>query len=60
MNESRRRLLQRGLMAAPLLPAILSAPIALGDISVPEQWYWYPGHTFCMKATGKETGSTIS
>ena len=29
MNESRRKLLQRGLMAAPLLPSLLSAPIGL-------------------------------
>jgi Cupin domain len=61
MNESRRKLLQRGLMAALLMPSMLFTPIGLGETSIPvEQWYWYPGHTFCMKSTGKETGGTTT
>ena len=61
MNQSRRKLLQRGLLAAPLLPSLLSAPPALGNTSAPpEQWYWYPGDNFCMKSTGKETGGKIT
>lgn len=61
MNELRRKLLERGLMAAPLLPSILSIPFAWAEPSASaEQWYWYPGHTFTFKAIGKDTGNTCT
>ncbi len=61
MSVSRRALVRTSLIAAPMffgktglaLPASAEGPNA-----DPNQWYWFPGHSFCMKATGKDTGGT--
>lgn len=61
MPVSRRSLLRTSLVAAPMLfsksglAVSASAEIPHAD---PNQWYWFPGHSFCMKATGKDTGGT--
>lgn len=62
MPPSRRALLRTSLLAAPLLAGgILVPSLALAESipkADPEQWFWFPGHNFCMKATGKDTGGT--
>ena len=61
MNQVRRKLLQRGLMAAPFLPAVLSPLVGSGQTrATVERWYWYPGHALTMKSTGAESGGTCT
>ncbi len=61
MDEGRRELLQRGLIAAPFLSSVFSSQIGSGQTPAPvERWYWYPGHALTMKSTGKETGGTCT
>jgi quercetin dioxygenase-like cupin family protein len=65
MNVSRRVLLKQSFVATPLLTAALRqpTPILAADAGLradPGQWYWFPGHTFCMKATGADTGGTAA
>ena len=61
MALSRRSLIRTSLVAAPLLLTDLTLPtLALADVphADPNQWFWFPGHSFCMKATGKDTHGT--
>ena len=61
MAVSRRTLLRTSLAAAPFLFGEIVLPVrALGEVpnADPNQWFWFPGHSFCMKATGKDTGGT--
>ncbi len=60
---SRRTLLQRTLLAAPALCTGFARAAALAEAvrkAEPNQWYWFPGHSFCMKATGADTGGTTA
>ncbi len=63
MPYTRRSLLKSGLLAAPLFAGEVVVPsFAFADVVIPkadpDQWFWFPGHSFCMKATGKDTGGT--
>jgi quercetin dioxygenase-like cupin family protein len=63
MLPTRRTLLKTGLLATPLLTSDLLIPsIAFAEDIIPKadpnQWFWFPGHSFCMKSTGKDTGGT--
>jgi len=62
MHTTRRTLLRRSFLAAPLLSANLFPPLltAAEVSSTSEQWYWYPFHNLTMKATGSETGNTTT
>jgi hypothetical protein len=62
MLPSRRTLLRRSLLAAPVLSADLFAPLrAAAQISPSsEQWYWYPFHNLTMKGTSCDTGNTTA
>ena len=62
MSASRRALLKRGILYAPLLFHYVLSPVraAAEEHAIPEQWYWYPGHSFEMKAIAKDTGSTCT
>jgi quercetin dioxygenase-like cupin family protein len=60
MPLTRRTLLHQTLLAAPLATTSLLLPThALADPTArpadPDQWFWFPGHTFCMKATTADT-----
>jgi mannose-6-phosphate isomerase-like protein (cupin superfamily) len=59
---SRRTILRRSLLAAPVLSADLFASLrAAGQVaSSSEQWYWYPFHNLTMKATSSDTGNTTA
>ena len=62
MHTTRRTLLRRSLLAAPLLSAgsfVPSLPAA-DTSSSSEQWYWYPFHNLTMKATSSDTANTTS
>lgn len=57
MPLSRRTVIQRGLIAAPLLSTGLSAAMpGAAEQSAEEKWYWYPGHSLTFKSIGKDTG----
>jgi len=62
--KTRRELLRNGLITIPLVssPLLLASALAqapaAGKHADPNQWFWFPGHTFCMKATGADTGGT--
>jgi len=62
--KTRRELLRNGLITIPLVssPLLLASAFAqapaAGKHADPNQWFWFPGHTFCMKATGADTGGT--
>ena len=62
MHTTRRTLLRRSLLAAPLVSADLFAPLLTSAqvSSSSEQWYWYPFHNLTMKATGSDTGNTTT
>ena len=65
MRYSRRNLVKQSLLGAPVFLAGLSAPSsALAETGIQKadqnQWYWFPGHTFCMKSTGADTGHTTA
>ena len=62
MHTTRRTLIRRSLLAAPLVSADLFAPLltAAQGSSSSEQWYWYPFHDLTMKATGSDTGNTTT
>jgi len=62
MHPTRRTLLRRCLLAAPLAPADLFAPLlaAAPGSSFSDQWYWYPFHNLCIKATSSDTGNTTT
>lgn len=62
MLASRRTLLRRSLLAAPVLfPDLLAPTFAAAQASTSsEQWYWYPFHNLTMKATGMDTGNTTT
>ena len=61
MALSRRSLIRTATAAVPLflsemgltVPVLAEVPNADQD-----QWFWFSGHNFCMKATGKDTGGT--
>jgi mannose-6-phosphate isomerase-like protein (cupin superfamily) len=58
MSVSRRSLIRASLIAAPFMLGELALPqFALAEVpnADPNQWFWFPGHSFCMKATGKDT-----
>jgi quercetin dioxygenase-like cupin family protein len=61
MAISRRSLIRSSLVAAQLVlgeaivPIYVRAEVPNAD---PNAWFWFPGHSFCMKATGKDTGGT--
>ena len=59
---SRRRMLRRGLIAAPFIQGGFTVPLigAAQPQALPEQWYWWPGHTMTIKATGEETAGTCT
>ena len=56
MHTTRRTLLRRSLLAAPLLSADLFAPL----LTIAQGWYWYPFHNLTMKATSSDTGNTTT
>jgi mannose-6-phosphate isomerase-like protein (cupin superfamily) len=61
MAISRRSLIRSSLVAAPLVLGEAIVPIyprAEVPNADPNAWFWFPGHGFCMKATGKDTGGT--
>ena len=67
MLASRRSLLRRAALAAPILSADLLAPLAADALipepsvpKTPEQWYWYPFHNLTLKSTGSDTGNTTA
>jgi len=62
MPLSRRAMLRRTLIAAPILRCELFAPIlAAADLGTTEEkWYWYPGHSLTFKSIGKDTGGTCT
>ena len=62
MPLSRRAMLGRTLIAAPLLSSDLFAPLlAASQPQAPEEkWYWYPGHSLTFKSVGKDTGGTCT
>jgi mannose-6-phosphate isomerase-like protein (cupin superfamily) len=63
MIASRRSLIRSSLIVGPLifgasiLPDLAEAEVPNAD---PNAWFWFPGHNFCMKATGKDTGGTYA
>ena len=62
MPISRRAVLERALIAAPLLSSELFSPmLAAAEPQAPEErWYWYPGHSLTFKSIGKDTGGTCT
>jgi quercetin dioxygenase-like cupin family protein len=62
LNQSRRALLQRGAVAAPLFISEVFSPLTASAQAPapPEQWYWYPGHSLTMKAIAKDTAATCT
>jgi quercetin dioxygenase-like cupin family protein len=60
MNSSRRKFLKVGLVASSAVLANSFNPLRVaGATSLSsEQWYWYPGHSLCIKAAGKDTGGS--
>src|SRR3984957_12484670 len=63
MNAARRPLIRSSLIVAPLifgasiLPDLAQAEVPNAD---PNALVWFPGHSFCMKATGKDTGGATA
>ena len=60
MPLTRRRLLAQSLLAAPLASSGLVLPAAAqasptARAAEPDQWFWFPGHSFCMKSTTVDT-----
>jgi quercetin dioxygenase-like cupin family protein len=55
-------MLQRSLIAAPVLSSELFAPmLAASELQAAEEhWYWYPGHSLTFKSTGKDTSGTCT
>ncbi len=59
MDFTRRELLGSALAVSATMPHLLAS--ALPNLSTvaphanPDQWYWFPGHAFCMKANGPDT-----
>ncbi len=60
MNSSRRNILKVGLAASSAVLANCFDPLLVADAAPPsnEHWYWYPGHSLCIKAARKDTGGT--
>jgi quercetin dioxygenase-like cupin family protein len=53
---SRRSLLQQTILAGSFLsPAFMDLLAASAQMPANEQWYWYPGHSFTIRADGKAT-----
>ena len=62
MSLSRRAMLRRTLVVAPLLSSKLFAPtLDAAEPRAPEEkWYWYPGHSLTFKSIGNDTGGTCT
>jgi hypothetical protein len=62
MLLSRRAMLRRTLITAPIFPCGLFAPklAAVDPPAAEEKWYWYPAHPISFKSIGKDTGSTCT
>jgi quercetin dioxygenase-like cupin family protein len=58
---ARRGLLKWGAFSIPALPTLLLSVLqSRADTESTEKWYWYPGHYFTIKATGKDTANTCA
>ncbi len=63
MPLTRRKLLTNYLLAAPAASVAVLTPTTAHAFGVdgapraaePDQWYWFPGHSFCMKSTTVDT-----
>lgn len=61
MPLSRRTVIQRGLIVAPLLSTGLFPDSRVAaEQNAEEQWYWYPGHSLTFKSMRKDTGGTCT
>lgn len=64
MAYTRRTVLRSGALAAPLWLAGGVAGFAADGVAIPkanpDQWFWFPGHSFCLKSTGADTGGTTA